>query len=285
MKILITGASGFIGSYVVKELLKSNHQLIVTTTNLNFQVVDTKLDYRFLDLNNISAGENYFLKLGEPEMLIHLAWQGLPNYTSLFHFENNLFLQYAFLKNMVTHGLKKMVVTGTCFEYGMQGGSLSEDLVTDPQNAYAIAKDTLRKFLFQLKNDVTFELVWIRLFYMFGEGQNKNALFSQLESALQRGDSVFNMSGGEQVRDFLPVEKVAEYIVKVALRNFFGIVNCCSGQPVKIKTLVENYLRNTNRKIELNTGYYPYTTYEPMEFWGDNTKLKKIINEGSDTGI
>lgn len=286
MKILITGATGFIGPYVVKELLKYNaQQIIIATKNKEFEHEGSCLEYHFLDLNNLAVDENYFLKLGKPDMLFHLAWQGLPNYTSPFHFEENLFSQYFFLKNMVANGLKKIVVTGTCFEYGMQQGRLKEDLLTDPQNAYAIAKDTLRKFLFQLKNDFSFECTWVRLFYMYGGGQNKNALFSQLEAALQRGDKVFNMSGGDQVRDFLPVEKVAEYVVKIGLSNFYGIINCCSGEPIKIKTLVENYLKSTNRQIELNTGYYPYNTYEPMSFWGNNTKLKNIINDRSNTGI
>ena len=150
-----------------------------------------------------------------------------------------------------------------------------------------MAKDTLRKFLFELQKKHEFDCKWIRLFYMYGQGQNPNALLSQLQTALEKGDTIFNMSGGEQLRDYLPIEKVAEYIVIIALQNkVTGIVNCCSGKPIKVKQLVENYLKNNNLKIELNTGYYSYTTYEPMSFWGDNTKLKNIlINEGSNTGI
>ncbi len=155
-----------------------------------------KVSYLFLDLNKINQQENYFSKFGNPDMLIHLAWQGLPNYKSLFHFENNLISHYFFLKNMVSHGLKKLVVTGTCFEYGMKEGCLSEDMVTDPQNPYALAKDTLRKFLFELRKKIEFDCTWIRLFYMYGEGQNPNALLSQLQTALENGDKAFNMSGG-----------------------------------------------------------------------------------------
>ncbi len=87
------------------------------------------------------------------------------------------------------------------------------------------------------------------------------------------------MSGGEQERDYLPVEKVAEYIVAVALQNDVnGIINCCSGKPIKIKELVTNYLKENNADIKLNRGYYPYPDYEPMSFWGDDTKLKQILN-------
>ena len=178
---------------------------------------------------------------------------------------------------MVDNGLQNLVVTGTCFEYGMKEGCLSEDMESDPQNPYALAKDRLRKFLEELQRQKPFTLQWIRLFYMYGKGQNPNSLLSQLENALDRGDRAFNMSAGEQLRDYLPIEKVAEYIVKIALQSKVnGIINCCSGVPIKVKDLVKNYLKAKNKKIELNLGYYPYPDYEAMAFWGDDNKLKKI---------
>ncbi|MGH2645989.1 MAG: NAD-dependent epimerase/dehydratase family protein [Ginsengibacter sp.] len=278
MKILVTGATGFVGRYVINVLLKYDHTIIAAGRNKNL-FENKKINFISFDLDKLDSNKNYFEYFTQPDLLIHLAWQGLPNYKSLFHFENNLPAHYSFLKNMVVSGLKNMVVTGTCFEYGMKEGCLSEDIVTDPRNPYALAKDTLRKFLFELKKKNEFSCKWIRLFYMYGEGQNPNSLLSQLQIALSNGDKEFKMSGGEQERDYLPVEKVAEYIVAVALQNEVeGIINCCSGKPIKIKELVTNYLKENNVDIKLNPGYYPYTDYEPMSFWGDNTKLKQILN-------
>jgi dTDP-6-deoxy-L-talose 4-dehydrogenase (NAD+) len=57
-----------------------------------------------------------------------------------------------------------------------------------------------------------------------------------------------------------------------------GIINCCSGEPISVKDFVVNYLLLKNKHIDLNLGFYPYADYEPMEFWGDNTKLKKIVS-------
>jgi dTDP-6-deoxy-L-talose 4-dehydrogenase (NAD+) len=86
------------------------------------------------------------------------------------------------------------------------------------------------------------------------------------------------MSGGKQLRDYLPVEKVAEYIVKISIDDkITGIINCCSGEPISIRKFVENYIAEKNKNIELNLGYYPYPDYEPMAFWGDNKKLMKIL--------
>jgi len=86
------------------------------------------------------------------------------------------------------------------------------------------------------------------------------------------------MSGGEQIRDYLPVIQSAYYIVKIATQNKInGIINCCSGKPIRIKKLIKNYLVKKKAKIILNYGVYPYNNYEPMFFWGNKKKLEKII--------
>ena len=116
---------------------------------------------------------------------------------------------------------------------------------------------------------------WLRLFYTYGIGQNENSIFSQLDRAIKNNDKVFNMSAGEQLRDYLPVEKVGEIIVKTSIQNeTTGIINCCSGKPVSIRKMVEDHLVKNNSSICLNLGYYPYNDYEPLAFWGSTEKLK-----------
>lgn len=281
MKILVTGASGFIGNYVVEELLMQGHQVITTSRHsekARMYEWFSQVQYIPYDLNVVQ--EDLFQSFREPDVVIHLAWEGLPNYENVFHFERNLFTNYRFLKNLLEGGLKSLTVIGTCLEYGLQNGCLSEDTPTQPTNPYSLAKDTLRKFLEQLQKKYRFSFKWLRLFYNFGEGQGDKSLLSQLETAIQKKEKSFNMSGGEQLRDYLPVEKTAEYIVKIAIQSeVCGIINCCSGTPISIKRLVEEYLIKKRESMDLNFGYYSYPDYEPMFFWGNNDKLKNILGE------
>jgi nucleoside-diphosphate-sugar epimerase len=281
MKVLVTGATGFIGYHVISELKKRNVDIYATAIESIDQLKHIDLfdgvNYLPLDLNNYSG--NLFDYFHKPDILIHLAWEGLPNYNKLIHLDKNLITSYKFIKNLVANGLKDVNIIGTCFEYGILNGCLSEDLLVRPENAYALAKDTLRKFIEEINKNLVFEFKWIRLFYMYGKGQNPNSILSLLQRSIDNGEKIFNMSGGEQLRDYLPVEKVAFNIVEISLqKKINGIINCCSGTPTSIRNLVEGYLRDTNQQIDLNMGYYHYQDHEPMAFWGDNTKLLKIIN-------
>ena len=283
MKVLVTGATGFIGNYVIAELLKYNVEIVATSANKEKATQQLWFDdvkYIPFDFNHFDSTTNYFLYFNEPDVLIHLAWEGLPNYKSSLHTEKNLPKHKALLENLITNGLKDITVTGTCLEYGMQEGCLSEDMPALPSNPYSVAKNELRKSIGELSQECFFSFKWIRLFYMYGKGQNENSLLSQLDKALANNDEVFSMSGGEQTRDYLPIEKVAEYIVRIALqKNVDGIINCCSGVPISIKYFVEMHLKNTGKEIKLNLGHYPYTDYEPMHFWGSTEKLKRALAE------
>jgi nucleoside-diphosphate-sugar epimerase len=277
MKIAVTGASGFIGRYVLTELARQQVEVVAVTRNAT-RLVGYNLAARVVEMDMAAPGADCFDRLGRPDVLIHLAWDGLPNYKSLHHFETELPRQFRFLKAMVEAGLPSLLVTGTCFEYGMQSGALSEDLLTQPTNLYGYAKDALRRQLEFLKPVKPFNLTWARLFYMYGEGQPDTSLYPKLREAVLRGDKVFNMSGGEQLRDYLPVEVVARQITRLAIAGAdTGKINICSGVPTSVRSLVERWLRENNWKIELNFGYYPYPDYEPMAFWGERGKLDRCL--------
>jgi nucleoside-diphosphate-sugar epimerase len=277
MKIAVTGASGFVGQHVVAELQRRSIPVtLVVRTSSNLPVSLANHHIAIIDLQDPPL--NSYELMGSPDVLIHLAWGGLPNYKSLHHFEEELPNQFQFLKKLINSGLKNLVVTGTCFEYGMQSGSLSEDLRSQPTNPYGFAKDMLRCQLEYLQQFQPFNLTWARLFYLYGDGQAKNSLFPQLKQAVEQGEKLFNMSGGEQLRDYLQIEKVAKYLVSLAtmMRND-GIINICSGEPISVRKLIENWIEKNGWSINLNLGYYPYPSYEPMAFWGNRSKFNSKI--------
>lgn len=267
MKILVTGNSGFVGSYVVSEL-KSGKQHSIVGTSGNDDNFDDAVVVRNFDLSSFDPKINYYEYFDKPDILIHLAWLGLPNYNDEIHI-SQLQWHVRFLENLLQNGLKKVVITGTCQEYGKQEGCLREDMEIFPATKYATGKNNLRLALEKLKKNYNFQYNWIRLFYMYGKGQAPSAILPLLEKCIEEKKEIFNMSPGDQQRDYLPVEKIAEYIVKIALQsNYSGVINCCSGIPITIKSLVEDYLKKNSKTIKLNTGYYGYPDYEPFAFGG-----------------
>ncbi len=281
MKIAVTGASGFIGRHVLNILLRQQEIEVIAITRDKERLNDVaSATCRIVEMDITNFKADCFEKLERPDVLIHLAWDGLPNYKSLHHFSTELPKQYQFLDALIKDGLPSLLVTGTCFEYGMQSGALSEDMFTIPNNPYGFAKDALRQQLQFLQTIQPFNFTWARLFYMYGESQPSSSLYPKLKAAIQCKDKVFNLSGGEQLRDYLPVESVADYIVRLALtEQNLGVLNVCSGEPISVQKIVEFWRKKQNWQIEFNFGYYPYPGYEPMAFWGNNNKLQSIFKD------
>lgn len=280
-KILVTGATGHIGDLVIRYLLRNRIGAIVASDISNERAKKNdwynKVDFIEYDIRN--RQRDLFCLFKKPDIAIHLSWAKLPNYNATFHIEENLFHNIFFIKELIESGLRNLSITGTCFEYGMVNGGLSENIPPNPVTPYGVAKDTLRRYVeFISKNNNTV-FKWIRIFYIFATRNDGRGIISQLDSAIEKGEEKFDLSGGEQLRDFLPVEKVAEYIVKISVQDkVTGIINCCSGVPVSIRNLVENRVKEKGSNIKLNFGCYDYPDYEPMAFWGDPAKLKKILS-------
>ena len=279
MKVLVTGATGFVGRHLVAALLARGCVVRAVARNAETaQGMPWINDVEFVAAD-IHAPELDIAALTDGiDVLAHLAWPGLPNYRALFHFEHNLMADYRFIKRAVEAGVKQVLVTGTCFEYGMQSGPLSENTEPRPSNPYGLAKHTLHLFLQSLQQEHPFTLQWARLFYLHGQGQNPNSLLAALDRAVDAGEASFNMSAGEQLRDFLPIETAAGYLAAILhQRDFSGVINCASGQPVAVRSLVEQRLSERGKSIELNLGHYPYPPHEPLAFWAVTERLQQLL--------
>lgn len=279
--VLVTGATGFVGRHLVSALLAKGFRVRAVSRNIEaaralpwfdeVEFVTADIHASDLDVESLANGM---------DAIAHLAWDGLPNYQSLFHFERNLPLDYAFLKRVIEAGVSQVLVTGTCFEYGLQSGPLSEAVAAQPCTPYGLAKHTLRLFLEALQREHAFTLQWARLFYLHGEGQNPNSLLASLDRAIDAGDTQFNMSTGDQLRDYLEIGQAAFQLASlIARRDVDGVINCCSGQPVSVRALVEQRVRQRQSSIVLNLGHYGYSTHEPMAFWGVAQRISQLTGE------
>ncbi len=268
MTIALTGASGFVGRHALDELI-SRGVPVVATYRPGYPPTRKASGLQWVEFDLATPPDDAYEQLGRPQVLLHLAWGGLPNYRSLHHIDEELPKHYSFLAGLVRQGLPALVSTGTCLEYGMQFGPLAANAPTQPVNPYGFAKDALHKQLKHLQAVYPFRLSWARLFYMYGQGQSVASLLPALEKAVADGKRTFPMSGGEQLRDYLPVSEVARRLVALALaRRDSGAVNICSGEPISVRKLVESWIAENNWSITPLFGQLPYPDYEPMAFWG-----------------
>ncbi|WP_285905653.1 NAD-dependent epimerase/dehydratase family protein [Pseudodesulfovibrio pelocollis] len=278
MRVFVTGATGFIGRHVVSSLLERGISVVAAGRDrdkLDTAEWDGDVERVHFDMDRLP--NDLWERIHKPTHCIHLAWPNLSSYMDESHLAQSLPLSRRLLFRLIDYGLRRLVVAGTCLEYGMVEGELAETLEPQPKNPYAEAKNRLRIDLeaYVKKRDTT--LCWARLFYMYGPGQNPKSLFAQLQQAIENEDESFDMSGGEQIRDYLPVEIVAAYLVDLVCdEKFSGTVNVCSGRKVELWRLVREYLEERGVDIRLNLGVYPYLDWEPFRFWGNISRLATV---------
>ena len=267
-QIYVSGATGFVGRHVVPKLVKHGYTVTVLGRHQNkVEEFSWSEDVSFVPLD-LQTGLGPEHEVIDGSILIHLAWAGLPNYNSRHHLEENLPQSLRFIQDMVSRGVKHVFVGGTCFEFGQQFGPLTSAHEPKPVTVYARAKDELRKSLEDFHSDQDFVLQWGRMFYLYGPGQSSRSLLSQLDRAIDDGSSSFDMSSGEQIRDFLRIDAAADQIVELLTYHETGTFNICSGVPVSVRSFVEDHVRKRGASISLSLGIYPLPNYEPLAFWG-----------------
>lgn len=278
MKIAITGATGFIGSHVRDVLAGTAHEVVLAVRHPEMVLRKSERE-KIVSADLYDKRTDWFDLLETPDAVMHLAWGGLPNYMDEYHVDLELPSQIRFIKVLIDSGLKKLLVSGTCFEYGLVEGGVSESMSTQPRTPYAIAKDILRKELFQMQLESDFDLTWTRIFYPYGEGQSEKSIFMQLKHSIEKNEKFFLMSSGKQVFDFIEVERVAQILCELLInKNRVGILNIGSGNPTNLLSFVLEQINRFGSSILPLTDSLPDRPWEPKLYWSDNSKARLFLS-------
>lgn len=263
MTIHIVGANGFIGTSLSSKIVSSD---VVNWSHSS----DSKS--RYFNLYDRDSWDN--LIQVNPKTVVFLAWPGLPNYNESFHLVSVLPAAIEFLQVLVKNGCSNLIIAGTCYEYGLVNGSLDESTPTNPINYYAIAKDSLRRFIFNYASDFNTRVVWTRLFYPFGIDQNPKSLYPSLIQAIHTHQKFFDISSGRQIRDFIPISTlIDQLLLLIKSPNAAGIFNCGTGKPQSIFEFVEKQIKRHNSDLIVRRGFYKDRLDEPVAFWANMTKF------------
>lgn len=273
MKILVTGAGGFLGVGIVRELCNLGHTVVATDLDLS-SVDDRAIKYE-CDLFGVEDPWNFF---GKPDVLLHLCWRNGFVHKHLSHIED-LPRHYLFLLEMAK-SVKRIAALGSMHEVGFHEGIVDESTPTNPLSLYGIAKNSLRQALDLLCKENNIKYQWLRGFYIYQNSSRGCSIFSKLYQAASDGKTLFPFTSGTNQYDFLDYDTFARYVAHaVSQDDICGIINICSGNPVSLKDEIEKFIKINKLNIKLDYGKYPDRPYDSKIIYGDATKIKQIMKK------
>lgn len=273
MRVLVTGANGYIGRHVVSALLDNGHEVIAC--DLRVDGIDNRA--RCIEDNIFAGSDGAFERLGSPDVCIHLAWRdGFVHYSP--NHIGDLSSHYRFLTSMVDGGLKHLAVMGTMHEVGYWEGAIDEHTPCNPLSMYGIAKNALRQAMMLYCKDKGCKLYWLRAYYILGDDTRNHSIFAKLLQADKDGQKLFPFTTGKTKYDFISVEELSRQIAIASTQEeVTGVINCCSGNPVSLAERVEQYIKDNQLSIKLDYGKFPDRPYDSPIIYGDNSKIQQIL--------
>ena len=274
-RILVTGAGGYIGTHVVKELLSRGIEVVacdIALSDVDNGAILLKADI-FSDENDI------YELAGRPDALIHLAWKNGFRHNLFTHIED-LPLHIKFLTKMLDSGIKSLSVMGSMHEVGYFEGAITADTPTNPLSLYGIAKNALRQALEILTRDKKVAFHWLRGFYIYGDDAKSSSVLGKIIEADKNGQEFFPFTSGKNLCDYISVYELARQIASASLQTkYTGIINCCSGNPISLGEVAEDFIKKNGLKIKLQYGAFPERAYDSPAVWGNNDVIKSILAE------
>lgn len=289
MKVLVTGAGGFVGQHLLNKLIKKDNNIVAINrknnkflSSLNIPVYETDI----LDFDSILN----CIEQEKPDVLIHLAAQSNvgvswrePALTASTNIEGSLNLYKAFFK---VNPKGKFINIGSSDEYGLTaklGIPLKEEMECKPQNPYSISKYCSEQMLLQLAKKDKVNVISTRSFNHFGPGQNIGFVVSDFASQVAdikkdlKENKIF-VGDLSAARDFLYIDDVIDAYIKMAEKEIpTGVYNISSGTSIKIEYILNKLIEISNINIEVIIDKNKFRPAEVKNFVGNSDKLKKIV--------
>lgn len=277
MNVTLTGATGFVGKQILRELLERGcsvrvlvrdvTRLPTTPAGAAIEVVTTP------DLFEESSARLESVLQGT-ETLVHAAWYAEPGEyltspTNLSCLAGTFRLATAFK----AVGGKRFVGIGTCAECDSSAGPITTNTPLAPTTLYAACKASAFQVLRCLLDDERTSFAWCRIFYLYGEDEDERRLVPYIRRQLEAGREVLLTNGG-QIRDFLDVKEAARMIVAAALGSEVGVVNICSGEGITVRQLAESIAAEHGRLDLLRFGARPDNPFDPPCVVGVRTQVE-----------
>lgn len=281
-KVLITGITGFLGSHIAENLVSNDIAVIgLKRKGSNIwrcQDFANKIHWVDIDDEGLFKEE---LKRHSFDTIIHGAWIGVESNDRdnwIVQSKNIPFL-VELLDVAKEVGTEKFIFLGSQAEYGNIDGKISEEDKTQALNAYGSIKLACLEIVMTFCNTNDINWIWLRLFSLFGERENKNWLIPSLIQSMVNKNQM-DFTPGEQKYAYLYVKDFALLMNKLLVMSIqSGIYNISSNKTRTIKSLIEDIRNSVNPNFVLNFGALKYRNNQSMHMEGDILKLSSQIGE------
>ena len=273
MRILVTGASGFVGRWTVAALVARGAEVIAVSRQPRAAPGAATMA---CDLLDAAAAARRLLSETRPDIVLHLAWT--VEHGKFWTAPENLDwvgATLALMRAAQSNGVRRFVGVGTCFEYDWPRAGDCDERTTPiaPTTLYAAAKDAVRRVGAEWD---ALEFAWARLFYLFGPEENENRLVASIASRLALGQPA-PLSSGTAVRDFMDVRDAGAALAAIALSDAMGPVNVASGHGATIREIAEKLGRLAGRPDLIQVGRLPDRPGDPPRIVGATGRLRADI--------
>lgn len=291
MKILVTGAAGFIGSHLVDKLVALGHNVygVDDLSGGSLHNVSKKCFFTKLDLQRKSLTANYIAKV-QPKFIFHLAAdasEGRSQFTPLSSTQRNYLAYLHVLIPAIKHGVKKVILISSMSVYGSQKPPFDETMERRPNDIYGVSKAAMEQATEILSETYGFTYTIIRPHNVYGPRQNMSDPYRNVIAifinCLLNSKNFYIYGDGQQKRAFSYIDDVVFYIIKAAFSKTADkeIFNIGPTKEFTINHLAELVLKNffPNRSIPttIKPAYLSPRPFETKNAWCTVSKAEKIL--------